>query len=419
MMIAALTLLGLAIIIVTVVQTCLLEAMRLRARSSDLQRLFEDSVESRLGRNSTTEKRALAFSFWKHSLLVVMGVLTTGAVGLGWEAAVWALGIMLVTAYLVPQAIYRRSSGEWLVLIWPLLALMHFLMRPVIALFTTLRSIAELTEDEEEVPDEERESEEIEALIEAGAEEGLIEESNRELVRTVLEFGDKTVRQVMTPRPAIIAIQEDKSLEDLRQLVTNHRFSRIPVYSKAPTDIHGFVHVRDMWEVPEPQRAKRRVKEFVRDIAQVPEQKAAGELVRQMQQTGQNMVIAIDEYGELAGLVTIEDLIEEMLGGEIRDEHEPQRDYQQDSSGGYLVSGSYDLDRLEELVGYEPGEEVEATTIGGLATEWAGRVPRKGECLERDGLRIEILESSDLRVDRVRLSRVELEKSEDHGEAKP
>lgn len=417
MMAAALALLGLAIVIVTVVQTCLLEAMRLRARSSELQRLFEDQIESRIGQRANTEKRALAFSFWKHSLLVVMGVVTTAAAGLGWEALLWALGTMLVTAYLLPQAIYRRSSGEWLTLIWPLLALLYFLMRPLIALFSALRSIAELTEDEEQMPDEERESEEIEALIEAGAEEGLIEESNRELVRTVLEFGDKTVREVMTPRPAIIAIQEDKSLEDLRQLVINHRFSRIPVYVKSPTDIHGFVHVRDMWEVPEPQRAKRRVKEFVRDIGQVPEQKAAGELVRQMQQTGQNMVIVIDEYGELAGLITIEDLIEEMLGGEIRDEHEPQRDYEEDGQGGYLVSGSYDLDRLEELVGYEPGEDVEATTIGGLATEWAGRVPRKGETIERDGLRIEVLESSDLRVDRVRLTRVEPEKSEDHGEA--
>ena len=417
MMAAALALLGLAIVIVTVVQTCLLEAMRLRARSSELQRLFEDQIESRIGQRANTEKRALAFSFWKHSLLVVMGVVTTAAAGLGWEALLWALGTMLVTAYLLPQAIYRRSSGEWLTLIWPLLALLYFLMRPLIALFSALRSIAELTEDEEQMPDEERESEEIEALIEAGAEEGLIEESNRELVRTVLEFGDKTVREVMTPRPAIIAIQEDKSLEDLRQLVINHRFSRIPVYVKSPTDIHGFVHVRDMWEVPEPQRAKRRVKEFVRDIWQVPEQKAAGELVRQMQQTGQNMVIVIDEYGELAGLITIEDLIEEMLGGEIRDEHEPQRDYEEDGQGGYLVSGSYDLDRLEELVGYEPGEDVEATTIGGLATEWAGRVPRKGETIERDGLRIEVLESSDLRVDRVRLTRVEPEKSEDHGEA--
>jgi len=124
-----------------------------------------------------------------------------------------------------------------------------------------------------------------------------------------------------------------------------------------------------------------------------------------MQQANTHMVIVIDEYGNTAGLATMEDLVE-VIVGEIRDEHEPATDVTADGEGAYIVSGSFDVARLHDLVEFRPEAETESTTIGGLASEWLGRVPAAGESVERDGLRIEVLASSSLRVEQVRVSRV-------------
>jgi CBS domain containing-hemolysin-like protein len=125
--------------------------------------------------------------------------------------------------------------------------------------------------------------------------------------------------------------------------------------------------------------------------------------MREMQQEGAHMVIVIDEYGNTAGLVTMEDLLEVILG-EIRDEHEPVSDVKEDGQGGYIVSGNFDIARVPDLLPFHPEEDVESSTIGGLAMEWLGRVPTPGETIERDGIRIEVLASDELRVEQVRLT---------------
>ena len=127
--------------------------------------------------------------------------------------------------------------------------------------------------------------------------------------------------------------------------------------------------------------------------------------MREMQQEGAHMVIVIDEYGNTAGLATMEDLLEVILG-EIRDEHEPVSDVKDDGNGGFIVSGNFDLARVPELVAFHPEDEIESTTIGGLAMEWLGRVPAAGEVIERDGIRVEVLASDEMRVEQVRLSPV-------------
>jgi CBS domain containing-hemolysin-like protein len=249
-------------------------------------------------------------------------------------------------------------------------------------------------------------AENIEALITAGTEEGLIQEDDRKLIQSVVAFGDKVVREVMTPRPNIVAISEDATLAVLHELVVNEQYSRIPVYRGTIDDIAGFVHVRDMFEVPESSRATRTVRELMRPIQLVPETKPVDDLMREMQQEGAHMVIVIDEYGNTAGLATMEDLLEVILG-EIRDEHEPVSDVKEDGHGGFIVSGNFDLARVPELVvAFHPEDEIESTTIGGLTTEWLGHVPVPGESIERDGMRVEVLASDEMRVEQVRLSPV-------------
>jgi CBS domain containing-hemolysin-like protein len=210
----------------------------------------------------------------------------------------------------------------------------------------------------------------------------------------------------MTPRPNIVGIESSSSLEDLRELAIHEQYSRIPVFENSIDQITGFVHVRDMFELSEEDRKRRKVLELMRPIRYVPETKPVNDLLREMQQDGAHMVIVIDEYGNTAGLATMEDLVEEILG-EIHDEHEPERDVQEEPEGRYVVAGSLDLDRLHDLLGFRPQDETESTTVGGLVTEWLGRVPRAGEVVEREGLRIEVLDGNDLRVNQVRISKAE------------
>jgi len=187
--------------------------------------------------------------------------------------------------------------------------------------------------------------------------------------------------------------------------VIHEQFSRIPAYEGNIDKILGFVHVRDMFELEESAREGRSVRELLRTIPFVPETKPVSDLMRQMQQENTHMVIVVDEYGNTAGLATMEDLLEVIIG-EIRDEHEPESDVAEDGRGGYVVSGSFDLDRVGDLFqSFRKEEDIESTTVGGLVTEWLGRVPKPGEFVDRGGIRIEVLASDDLRVGQVRIAR--------------
>jgi putative hemolysin len=233
----------------------------------------------------------------------------------------------------------------------------------------------------------------------------LIEENDRKLIQSVVEFGDKIVREVMTARPNIVAISADSTLEQLRDIVITEQYSRIPVYEHNIDQVIGFVHVRDMFEIDESEREDRNVRDLVRPVLFVPESKPVSSLMRQMQHESTHMVIVVDEYGNTAGLATMEDLLEVIIG-EIRDEHEPDSDVIEDGQGGYVVSGNFDLARLADLLpGIHLEEDIESTTVGGLISEWLGRVPKSGEFVDRDGVRIEVLASDDLRVEQVRISK--------------
>ncbi|MBV9744466.1 MAG: HlyC/CorC family transporter, partial [Acidobacteriia bacterium] len=211
-------------------------------------------------------------------------------------------------------------------------------------------------------------------------------------------------REVMTPRPNIVAISADATLEQLRQLVITEQYSRIPAYEQNIDQIIGFVHVRDMFELEEEERERRTVRELLRPILFVPETKPVNDLMRQMQQENTHMVVVVDEYGNTAGLATMEDLLEVIIG-EIRDEHEPSTDVTEDGEG-YIVSGNFDLDRVSDLVeSFRRESDLESTTVGGLLTEWLGRVPAPGEFVERDGVRLKAMASDELRVEQVRISR--------------
>src|SRR5579885_1196189 len=396
--------------IVTFVQVLYLESLRLRTRDLPSLRFFKETLEDRLGMK--TERGAGSFSLIKHSLLLLVGICYFAEFADGqpwswdafWQAALAAWLTMIAVTYALPQLLYRRTKAAWLLPLVPILRGMAWVARPFEALLTFFQSLIDLTDNTATVAETPTPAENIEALISAGAEEGLIEEEDRELIQSVVEFADKVVREVMTPRPNIVAISADASLQELRQLVINEQYSRIPVYQDSIDMVLGFVHVRDMFELEEEERARRAVRELMRPIRFVPETKPVNDLMREMQQDNTHMVIVVDEYGNTAGLATMEDLVEVILG-EIRDEHEPDSDIQEDGNGGYIVSGSFDLARLNDLFEFRPEEGTESTTVGGLITEWLGHVPQPGEVAERQGIRIEVLAGDALRVTQVRVSK--------------
>ena len=253
----AIPLLGL----VTFVQLLYLESLRLRTRDLPSLKFFKDQLEDKIGIKA--DRGAGSFSLIKNSLLVALGVLYFAWLGNLWQAALAAWLVMIAVAYALPQLLYRRTSGHWLLPLVPLLRALALIARPCEALLEFFQSLIDLTDDQSSNEEEPTQAENIEALISAGAEEGLIEEDDRKLIQSVVEFGDKVVREVMTPRPNIVAIPVDDSLEELRQLVITEQYSRIPAYEQNIDQIAGFVHVRDMFEVEEEQRESRRVRELL------------------------------------------------------------------------------------------------------------------------------------------------------------
>ena len=395
---------------VSYVQLLYLESLRLIRRDVPALDFFRETLAGKIGLDP--EHGSLAFSLVKHVSLFLIGVFYLCALVRPevphWQSVIEAIGLslvgMLVSTYFVPLFLYRRTRGAWMVKLLRPARLLAAAALPLAALIKLFQSLLDLDKDARGETAPADSVEHIEALITAGAEEGILEEGDRKLIHSVVAFGDKNVREVMTARPNIVAISANRSLEDLRQLVIHEQYSRIPVYQDTIDNIIGFIHVRDLFELSDEERHAKPLKELLRPIPLVPESKPVSDLLREMQRDGSHMVVVIDEYGNTAGIATMEDLVEEILG-EIRDEHEPERDVRQESDHVFIAPGSLDLDRLQELLNFRPNGDTESTTVGGLVAEWLGHVPAVGEFVERGGIRIEVLAGNERRVEQVRILR--------------
>lgn len=317
------------------------------------------------------------------------------------ETAVLIIFVIVVFQRFLPYLLFVRTRGQWLAKFVPVLVGLIYLCMPLTLVLGFLQSVVSLSrEHADEEP--EHPSEAVDALIEAGQDEGILEESDRELIHSVIEFGDKMVREVMTPRPDVVAVPVDTTIAELTDLLKEQGYSRIPVYEGDIDHIVGMIFAHDVLQVPDTEAHTRTVRELMsKDVYFVPETKRGSELLREMQRENVRMAIVIDEYGGVAGVVTIEDLVEEIVG-ELRDEDEA-RDVVREKDHSYIVPGGMDVDRLSNLFDIRRGDW-EATTLGGLVTEFAGHIPAAGEVIEREGLRFEVLQSTQRRVQRMRVS---------------
>jgi putative hemolysin len=320
------------------------------------------------------------------------------------QATISLILIVVICNRFLPFLFFSRTKGDWLVHWTLLLRLLIYLVLPVTIVLGFLQSVVSLTRQS---PTEQPESpaEAVDALIEAGQEEGIIQEGDRDLIQSVVEFSGKTVREAMRPRPAMFAVPVNTTVERFIEMLRSKHYSRVPVYEGSVHNIKGVVYAQDVLQVSDTEAHTRTLDSLMRrDVYFVPESKLGSELLREMQKQNIRMAIVVDEYGGVAGLVTIEDLVEEIVG-EIRDERD-KPEIVRESERAFVVSGDMDVDRLDELFGTKPDGK-ESATIAGLVSELAGRIPRKGEIVEDDGLRFEVLESTDRKVERVRVTQVQ------------
>ncbi|MBA3914905.1 MAG: HlyC/CorC family transporter [Acidobacteriales bacterium] len=372
---------------------------------------FEQEVEPKLG--VSRARAALSMAVLTQLILAAITMLISFAAFRQntWvlqdvlEAALSTVLVIVLFDRFLPFVFFSRTSGLWLRRWIVVLRGLIYLVVPITLMVGFLQSVTALTrEHSDEQPD--NHSEAVDALIDAGQEEGILDESNRELIQSVVEFSEKTARDAMKPRPEIVAVPFGTTVEQAIELFKNKPFSRLPVYEDSIHNIRGILYAQDVLQVPDTEAQTRSVESLMRrDVYFVPESKSGSDLLREMQKNNIRMAIVVDEYGGVAGLVTIEDLVEEIVG-EISDEHD-KPEVIRESDSAYIVSGNVDVDRLDDLFGVRV-DSTEAATVAGLVSEAAGHIPRKGEIVEDHGLRFEVLDSTERRVERLRITPVQL-----------
>jgi CBS domain containing-hemolysin-like protein len=343
------------------------------------------------------------------TLLVLIVMMLGQAVGTGFPGWLIVLaigaGISVGVGQVVPALIVRRSPARFLELLLPAFTAVATIVAPLSApiigwIGDAGRPVR--TGEAGRGPNESRD--EATREHDQPADEG-------RLLRSVVNFGETLVREVMTPRPDIVAIPSDATIDDLRQLVREQEYSRLPVFAENLDNIVGLVVVKDLIQTIAEPAGSRPVSEIMRPAAFVPETKRVVELLREFQQGRFQLAMVVDEYGGTAGLVTVEDVVEELVG-EIRDEYDSEAEpIVREGDDTFVFSAKVAIGEMTERLGIEI-EEGEFETVGGFVLAHVGRVPAVGERIKIDGLDVAILEAERRRIHKVRLRRRAPEPSE-------
>ena len=325
--------------------------------------------------------------------------------------------LILMFRQLLPRLIAARNPEILLVRVFPLVRASQLIMRPFAHMLTAVLNYFNRWEEVME-PDKEEETseEEIQAFIDAGQEEGILEQDAGEMIQSIVQFGDKVAREVMTPRTHIVAIDISSPVEKLVQLITSRRHARIPVFRDDLDNIEGVIHERDLLRVWQRGERLDSLRSLVNPVHFVPETKPVNDLLQEMKVKGEQIVLVVDEYGGISGLITLEDLVEEILG-EIHDRDSDGEKIVEDGPGVFIVPGSLELSSLNETLGTPFVQDTECTTVAGAVVELFGRLPSGGEKIEHQGISVEVLDADRRRVHRLRM-RVLVPQAEEKSESK-
>ena len=317
--------------------------------------------------------------------------------GIGFGAFVGALLIETVVARMIALRDPRLALRITAILVRPVHALTYPVLGPVHAAFRSWAGTIAEEEDSDEDLDED-----VEAFIEVGEREGILEKLEGRMVRGIVDLDTTLVREVMTPRVDVVALPATSSIAQARVVALTTGHSRFPVYGETIDTIGGILHIRDLLRAWDEGWGDVAIGGLVKPAIFVPETRTVAEVLAEMRTRG-HAALVVDEYGGFAGMVTLEDLFEEIVG-EIRDEHEHEdAGLEAQADGSWLVSGAAHAEELERVFGVDLGER-DYDTVAGFVTAALGRVPGKGERFTQAGLRVEIVEASARRVRQVRVS---------------
>jgi len=320
-----------------------------------------------------------------------------------WLAAMLLLSILLAWAEMITTQIIQQNPERW-ALRW--IDYIHYLERgfspflvPALLLspakqsFTQFRHL--VTEDE------------LKSMVDASEQGGVLEQEERKMIYSIFELGDTVVREIMVPRIDIVALPSQASISDALQTLNESGFSRVPVYEETIDNILGILYAKDLLKlISLPQQTHQELSSILRKAYFVPEAKKVDELLEEMQTNHVHLAIAVDEYGGVAGLVTLEDIIEEIIG-DIRDEFDEGEEiyYQQIGEDDYLCSGKMDIDDVNDLFGSNLPTD-EADTLAGLIYQLLGRIPTEKETITVDDLLLTPVQVHKRRIRQVRVQRI-------------
>ncbi|MBX3244825.1 MAG: HlyC/CorC family transporter [Acidobacteria bacterium] len=381
------------------------------AAAEFLREILDNRVRFRFALSSTIQFLMISFSvlvtiaairYWESRKSVVIASLVISLVA------------TVVCRQIVPRLITRNNPENILLWLLPTVKPLYWLASAVVSPFSSSsrskdqqRLETSVTPDNAEAADN---TEDIQALMEVGEAEGIIEVEDRELIESMLEFSETRSGEIMTPRTEIVALPAGSTVRSARDIIIEEKYSRLPVYRDSIDNIEGLIYVRDLLTAWANGKEDESIQNFLRPVVFVPETKTASELLKSMQVNRSQMAIVIDEYGGVAGVITIEDIVEEIVG-EIEDEdisEEEIIEIVEDEDGYYDVLGSTEIYKLERLFDIELEDE-EYNTVAGMIISESGRVPKKGEKLVILGIDVEILRADQKRIHLVRLKPAETE----------
>jgi CBS domain containing-hemolysin-like protein len=321
--------------------------------------------------------------------------------------------VILIFGEIIPKSIAKKHSEKvallsayplkiFSIIFYPFVKLLLFISNLFLMIFgEKIETIIPVLTEED-----------VKAMITAGEEEGVIEKEEKEMIHSIFELGDKMVKEIMTPRVNIIATEENTPIEEIVKIISSHGYSRIPVYRENIDKIIGIVYIKDIISKQTKENWQNlKAKDIMRNVYFVPETKRIIELLRELQMLKLQMAIVIDEYGGTAGLVTMEDLIEEIVG-EISDEFKKdEKEYIKIMDGKYLLKGNMEIEKVEELIGMEI-PDIDVETIAGFVLSHFGRIPNKGEEFIYNSFKITVQDVGDKIIKWVKIEKIENDKGE-------
>jgi len=376
--------------------------------------IFEAEIEPKLKINRRSGGRAFRIlgHFWLSFLVLETTRGVVYFVPNKWEAllelSVFIALEVVVAMHFIPDLLLYRTTGRWLLRLLPMIRVSLWLVWPFRVFVEGAETLARISEKEMEKTEEQRTEEGIEALVEAAEEEGIIEPDQATLIEQVVEFSDKRVREVMTPRPDIVAISADASLEELHAKFVETGFTRLLAFENSLDDIVGVAHLQDLLTIADTDLPRRKVRELMKPVLFIPETKVGSELLKEMRQKGQTIVVVIDEHGSVAGIATMEDLVEEIVGETAEETAIATAEIVKEPDGAIVLPGSVAIPEVEELLGVRFGENSAetVTTIAGLLSHASGKVPAPGDKIDLEGFHFEVLDANQTKVLKLRVNKI-------------